>query len=124
MNAEDLRLLRALATRTQTVAAHLQLLLEWQGTVDVTADVQELTELQAAVGEIITRVQQRETVSWGSRHRTRARHPEPRRFTSSLPLSTDVDHGVHVQRYGMDARPIAESRMPPPISGRWNEDEP
>jgi hypothetical protein len=117
MNAVDLAILSALTARARDVVQQIQWLIEWT-TDDATDCALALSILETDLAAIIERVQDRESRSW-SRSGHRARHSAPRRIRASgLPLSTDVDHGVHVQRVNVQGRPSGENASLP-ISGRW-----
>jgi hypothetical protein len=121
MNAEDLAMLTALTVRTGELLARLYIVASLAGNSDAAAELRaDLEQANEAVGHLVWRVQDREARSWG-RLDHRPRNPAPPRLTARVPLSTEIDHGVHVQRITMQGTPAAEVTARPTTSGVWKQ---
>ncbi len=121
MNAEDLAQLRELITRSRDLIAALQQLaiFAW-ATEDPTPIEGELAQLEVATGTLARAVQDREARSWRADHPPRHAAP-PRLRRRGLPLSTDIDHGIPVQRIAVTGEPAAEIRQRSTPTGRWQQ---
>ncbi len=121
MNADDLSQLRALITRSRDLVDRLrQLAIFAWTTEDPTPIEHELAQLEVATGTLARAIQDREERSWRADHPPRHAAP-PRLRRRGLPLSTDVDHGVPVQRIAVTGEPAAEIRQRPTPTGRWQQ---
>lgn len=87
--------------------------------VDVGLLRERLEDLQERLGRIVEGVQDRACRRWRyDSHRPRHDAPpwiHPKRH--GLPLSTEVDPGAKVVRFGVNGKPIAETRAAGPRRG-------
>ena len=115
MNSADLVVLQELLNRTRTLVGRLGTVCRFEQ-----PDPQLLKDVEAIlniVGELANQVQYHELVSWRNNAHP-PRHPAPRHIHQDPPLSTEIDHGVHVERFGIGGDRLTSSR--PRLSGAWD----
>lgn len=121
MNAEDFKIWQALTRRVAELADQLARLAHFgpDTSGELLADI---AAVQMEVAAITTLVQDRAARAWRLDHPPS--QPAPRRLHAprrlyGLPLSTEIEHGVQVQRTNLTGRPVNEKPQTPAISGRW-----
>lgn len=109
MNTAQLQQLGHLTTRTRQIVAQLRAIT--RGTEALQGELAgTLEQLEEDVADLTNRVQERHARIWLSTH-----PPQP-----ALPLSTEVNHGVHVRRHTAAGIPCTEAHAAPPaLSGKW-----
>jgi hypothetical protein len=115
MHRQDFETLRLLTGRARLAVGQLQRLAAF-GQGESGALLSDLDELVIAIGQLTQQVQDRAARAWRPDHPPR--HPAPQHLH---PLSTEVDHGVHVARYDMEGRPSCEVATAPALSGQWDK---
>lgn len=123
MNAEDLIVLTALTIRTRELVSRLFAVASLAGdsaaATQLRADLEEAGE---AAGTLAWRVQDREARSWGRSDHPQRHAARPRLRTQPIPLSTEVEHGIHVQRITMAGASTSEvTDRRPTTSGVWRQ---
>lgn len=120
MNAEDLAVLGTLTRRTAGVLDHVRRLARLvPAEMDPTAAIAEIKALETDIEAFVDALAAREAASWG-RHDHEPRIPPPRRLaTPALPLSTEVEPHMKVERLGIDGRPKGHAAPQP--SGHWTQ---
>jgi hypothetical protein len=117
MNSADLVVLQELLTRTREIVARLGGLCRFETTDE--GLMVEIDALHLEVGTLANQVQYHELVSWRQNQHP-PRHPAPRHFRQTVPLSSDVDHGLAVPRYDVSGDRRSEASAPRELSGRWD----
>lgn len=123
MTDRQLEELAELTRRACTLVAQLRAVADGVSTTQIHALGFELSALEAAGTTLADRLQLQIAGTWATRPRTPKPEPRPPkpdtttatpRQKSGLPLSTEIDHGIPIERIEP-----ARASDPPALSGRW-----